>query len=265
MKMRLIRAGILTAAAAVLLSSCSTGPVSRLVTTYEPEEQEIGTAEIDWSTTAQELPYEDSRRIEVTLPRGGSEYSVWGTDIYTGDSSIGTAAVHAGLITFSGGGTVTLQLLPGEEHYDGTERNGVSTLEYGAWGDSFTFVDEEGRLMYSVIREEDLPKEQRDVLGVEEVSWDYSVDGNWEQIGQVMKFRLPPDGTPYAVWGSEVYTADSSIGTAAVHAGLLTLAAGGVVTIQIVDGEREHTGSTRNGITSSSYGTWSASFIFLRE
>ncbi len=76
----------------------------------------------------------------VTCPAkmAGDESTVWGTDIYTNDSSVCLAAAHAGVITLADGGTVQVTMLPGEESYTGTERNGVTTLDYGEWGDSFS-------------------------------------------------------------------------------------------------------------------------------
>ena len=76
----------------------------------------------------------------VTLPAGGATYEIWGTDIYTDDSPIGTAAVHAGLITFASGGTVAIRILPGEASYISSLRNGITSTAYGSWAGSFEFV-----------------------------------------------------------------------------------------------------------------------------
>ena len=62
-------------------------------------------------------------------------------------------------------------------------------------------------------------------------------------------------------WGT--YTDDSSVCSAAVQAGLITLANGGNVTIEIQPGANSYTGSTKNGITSSDYGPWSGSNTFV--
>lgn len=68
----------------------------------------------------------------------GDESTVWGTDIYTHDSSVCLAAVHAGVITLEDGGTVQVTMLPGEESYTGSERNGITTSDYGQWDGSFS-------------------------------------------------------------------------------------------------------------------------------
>lgn len=63
--------------------------------------------------------------------------SIWGTDIYTDDSAICIAAIHAGVLTAEGG-VVKVILQDGQSSYTGSERNGVSTSDYGSWGASFS-------------------------------------------------------------------------------------------------------------------------------
>ncbi|MCM3904339.1 MAG: LCCL domain-containing protein [Pyrinomonadaceae bacterium] len=62
---------------------------------------------------------------------------MWGTDIYTLDSSICNAAVHAGKLAMESGGSVTIELRTGESSYKGTTRNGIKTNDYGKYGRSF--------------------------------------------------------------------------------------------------------------------------------
>ncbi len=63
---------------------------------------------------------------------------IWGTDTYTSDSYICRAAVHAGQITASGG-PVTLYPTKGQAAYQGSTRNGVSSSDWGSYGESFHF------------------------------------------------------------------------------------------------------------------------------
>jgi hypothetical protein len=98
----------------------------------------IGT--ITWTDDAQLYRGKDYLRFTFTLPAGGSDTGVWGTDVYTDDSSVGAAAVHAGLITFAVGGTVTIRILPGRSSYTASTANGVTSLDYGVWDGSFEFV-----------------------------------------------------------------------------------------------------------------------------
>ncbi len=68
----------------------------------------------------------------------GAEGSVWGTDIYTDDSSVCLAAAHAGTIDLEIGGLLLVTMGDGLEKYIGSEANGVTSRDYGAWGASFT-------------------------------------------------------------------------------------------------------------------------------
>jgi hypothetical protein len=93
-----------------------------------------------WGKSALGLNGSVGEQYTFTCPPGGRSYTVWGTDIYTDDSSVCTAAVHAGLIDFEDGGEVVIEVRPGES-YLGTWANGVTTESYGSWGGSFVFVE----------------------------------------------------------------------------------------------------------------------------
>lgn len=80
-------------------------------------------------------------------------------------------------------------------------------------------------------------------------------------IGRIYHFDCPPDGTPQVIWGSDIYTADSSICTAAVHAGVITLEDGGEVTVEFRPGRSAYGSTTRNGIKSFTYGEYSRSIV----
>ena len=63
------------------------------------------------------------------------------------------------------------------------------------------------------------------------------------------------------VWGEpSSYTDDSDICTAAVHAGIVTAAAGGRIAVTPREGLASYQGSTANGVTTLSYGSWSGSY-----
>ncbi len=53
--------------------------------------------------------------------------------MYTHDSSICTAAVHVGRITFAAGGRVTIEMRAGAATYTSSARNGVTSNAYGSW------------------------------------------------------------------------------------------------------------------------------------
>lgn len=89
-----------------------------------------GQSYVDSSTT--------SAVVECPAGCGDGGYGIWGTDIYTNDSSLCAAAIHAGIITNDEGGLIEVTYLEGQASYSGSERNGISTSDYGAWEDSFS-------------------------------------------------------------------------------------------------------------------------------
>src|SRR2546423_76291 len=80
-----------------------------------------------WGTGATDFRGRSGEHFLFTCPAGGTAGSVWGTGIYTDDSSVCTAAVHAGTITFAGGGLVTIEMRDGMAAYQGSTANGVTS------------------------------------------------------------------------------------------------------------------------------------------
>jgi hypothetical protein len=78
--------------------------------------------------------------FDYVCPADGGLGPLWGTDTYTDDSSVCTAAVHMGFLTREVGGIVRIVVRPGLEAYEGSMRNGVLSEAYGSWAGSFTVV-----------------------------------------------------------------------------------------------------------------------------
>lgn len=78
--------------------------------------------------------------------------------------------------------------------------------------------------------------------------------------GDVMYFKVT--GTNLGIlYGSDVYTSDSTLATAAVHAGALRIGETGVVKVTILPGQPAYEGSARNGLISNSWTSgWSKSY-----
>jgi LCCL domain len=95
------------------------------------------------------------------------------------------------------------------------------------------------------------------------LDWNANASNFVGKNGLVLTYKCPPKGTIGTIWGTGVYTSDSKVCTAAVHVGLITAASGGTVMIKIVPGRPSYPGSTRHGVTSSSYGSWSSSYSFV--
>ena len=93
-----------------------------------------------WTTSASEHYAQIGQQFAYVCPSGGAPYPIYGTDIYTSDSSVCTAAVHMGLITIAGGGSVVIEMRPGEASYAASERNGVASYSWSSYDSSYVFV-----------------------------------------------------------------------------------------------------------------------------
>ncbi len=79
--------------------------------------------------------------LTCICPQNVSSATVWGgPSSYTDDSDICTAAVHAGIIMASAGGTIAVTPREGQASYRGSTANGVTTLSYGSWVGSYTIT-----------------------------------------------------------------------------------------------------------------------------
>jgi hypothetical protein len=61
-----------------------------------------------------------------------------------------------------------------------------------------------------------------------------------------------------------VYTGDSALAAAALHAGAVELGESGVVRVTVVAPLRAYTGSTSHGVTSSSFGPYGTAYRIER-
>ncbi|MEW2357560.1 protein kinase [Spirillospora sp. NPDC029432] len=224
----------------------------------DPESIFLGRA--GWSATAAAFRGRDQESFTFVLPPGGSVAEaghVWGDGVYTDDSSIGLAAVHAGLITLRHGGPVTFTPRPGRLYYGSRERNGVRSAGWGPWRGSFTFPERQEPARPAP------PPGEPVFLGP--ADWSATAATFRGRDHERFTFVFPPRGKAHGagkVWGDGVYTDDSSIGLAAVHAGLITLRDGGPVTFEIRPGQGGYGSARRNGVKTSKWGHWSGSFVF---
>jgi len=175
--------------------------------------------------------------------QAGLSGSVWGTGTYTTDSRICRAAIHAGAIP-AAGGIVTVTPAPGLPTYAGSAANGVTTSNYGPWSASFT-VAAAGAAPPVAAGPAACP-------------------ANFQGQGSPLSCTCAAEAAASGgIWGTGVYTTDSRICRAAVHAGIIP-PGGGVVNVVPAPGLPSYFGTAANGVTSSNYGPWSASFTFRR-
>jgi hypothetical protein len=103
--------------------------------------------EIDWRTSPLDLNLRglNGERFRFKCPPGkATPGQVIGSGPYTDGSSICAAAVHAGVIRAASGGLVTIEVRPGEAHYDASWSHYVQSESYDAlWSGSFVVVSPE--------------------------------------------------------------------------------------------------------------------------
>lgn len=69
--------------------------------------------------------------------RGETEGQVWGTGIYTGDSMLSVAAVHAGLVKPGDTAVVKVTVVAPLAQYQGSIRNNVKSHDFGRYGTAY--------------------------------------------------------------------------------------------------------------------------------
>ena len=140
--------------AALLIAACSTSappvesaaptpttvpvPSSTAVPVVTPQGTPLGGDR--WDSSAIPVDREVGAHFLFMCPPGGFNSFLWGTDTYTSGSSVCTAAVHVGLINFVAGGSVVIEIRPGQDSYVGSARNGVTSSDQGPWDRSFVFI-----------------------------------------------------------------------------------------------------------------------------
>jgi hypothetical protein len=78
-------------------------------------------------------------------------------------------------------------------------------------------------------------------------------------VGKIFIFKVTGSSSG-SLWGTDIYTADSTVATAAVHAGLLQPGQSGVIKVTMMASPNVFVGTTRNGVTSSAYQQYPAAY-----
>ena len=81
------------------------------------------------------------------------------------------------------------------------------------------------------------------------------------QVGAVLVFEVT-GSTDGFVWGTDIYTDDSDLSTAAVHAGVLAPGETGIISVEMTGPQTGFTAGNRNGVNASAFGSWGGSYRF---
>ncbi|MFO0807432.1 MAG: LCCL domain-containing protein [Gemmataceae bacterium] len=194
---------------------------------------------------------------------GSADGSVWGTDVYTDDSSVAAASVHAGLVRIGERATVIVTIVKPPPQFIGSSRNGVTSVAYGNWPAAYVLQRKATRAQPSpnpptnmAVRGLFIPNDPAGAGAGTAVAWR-------GRLGEQFALEITGDTTGL-VWGTDVYTDDSPIAAAAVHAGLVRAGERARITLTIVKPPSQFVGSSRNGVKSSSYGDWPSAYVLQR-
>jgi hypothetical protein len=225
------------------------------------------------SYNATQLQGDPGAVFQIACPPGCTTGGLWGTDIYTADSGLCHAAIHAGAMS-PDGGVVVVRIEPGQPAYRGSPRNGVTSWDYGAYGRSFTV----GAAAGPPVMGQPAPGQPAAQWAGQppatpappaapqaiEAGCSYNSTQISDALGTAHLISCPPGcAASGGLWGTDVYTGDSAICKAAIHAGIISNNGGYVVVV--LDGPRPaFRGSVRNQVTSGDYGNYSSSYRLQR-
>jgi len=198
--------------------------------------------------------------LVLTLKGEASRGQVWGTGVYTSDSSLASAAVHAGALADGQTGAVIVEVLPGAASYEGSSRYGVTSAKWGSFGKSFRFLTSmpaSGSFAQPLAG--GIPVQPAAQPTLYAFTDDTALNRITPVAGAALYMKVTGT-TGGRLWGTGVYTIDSAPAAAAVHAGVLAAGQTAVVRITLLPGRPSYEGSARNGVTSSSYGSYGASY-----
>lgn len=209
-----------------------------------------GSFRVDAAAMRLAYPYtlrgEGLERLQVFVIGSANAGTVWGTDVYTDDSALDAAAVHAGVVAEGEKAIVTIELLAGRDSYEGSERNGVTSSSYNSWDASYRFLPDDASVPSASTVEDAFPTSESP----------YALRG---QNGKTFVATVT-GSTGGSVWGDGVYTDDSGLATAAVHAGVLREGETGSVRFTILPGQESYASSTKNGVSTGSWSSYSGSY-----
>jgi beta-lactamase regulating signal transducer with metallopeptidase domain len=178
--------------------------------------------------------------------------NLWGTDDYTHDSSLGAAAIHAGVLQAGQTGYVVMEVKPGIPFYRGSTRHGVTSSDWKNAGNYVTLTFQTPGAVGQEIEYGDLfgyrPIEAVRVRPASEASSDLFR----RSVGQTFYFNVTGANDGY-LWGTNPYTDDSSLAAAAIHAGILEPGEQGIIRVHVEPPLDSYPGSTQHGVTSQAW------------
>ena len=205
--------------------------------------------------------------FQVACPPGCTTGAgLWGTDLYTGDSGICMAGIHAGAIS-PNGGVVLVRLEMGQPAYRGSPRNGLTSHDYGSYRRSFTVAPAGGQpppgaappVAYPVGQPIAAAPAAPQAAAIQ-AGCSFNSTEIKDALGTPHLISCPPGcSATGGLWGTDLYTGDSAICKAAIHAGIVS-DGGGYVVVILGGPQPAFRGSVRNQVRSGDYGSYRSSY-----
>ncbi|CAF4473862.1 unnamed protein product, partial [Rotaria socialis] len=137
-----------------------------------------------------------------------SNATVYGTDIYGDQSNLAAAAVHSGVLSVGQTRIIIVTILAGQNSYVGSSRNNVTSLPLGVWNGSFSFF---------------------------QLASPSTLDPYQALVGRSFPVLLSGGFTSW-VGGSDIYSTNSDLRSASVHAGVRAQGQTAIVIVTILAG-----------------------------
>jgi len=103
----------------------------------KPGKGKVEVVNADCNATLQSLGFEEGTVVKLTCADGCVDGTVYGTEVYTADSKVCTAGVHAGAIPATGG-TFRAKIGGKASNFKGSEQHGVKSRDWTSeWGPTF--------------------------------------------------------------------------------------------------------------------------------
>jgi len=193
----------------------------------------------------------------VMCPAGcNKDVTLHGTDVYTSNTPICAAAMHASMIS-DRGGEVAVVLEPGRPAYRGSKHNGVTSQDWGRYDASYRFQGP--RLVQTE------PQAVRAPI-VLDAGCSFQGSDVHGEPGSLHRVSCPAGckTDDPRVFGTDTYAGLSRVCNSATHAGLISNEQGGEFTLILGDARPAFRGSKRNGIDSRDWTQDGVSFRLQR-
>lgn len=190
----------------------------------------------------------DVMYFEVT---GSTSGSIWGTGKYTHDSNLATAAVHAGVLKSGEKGLVKVTILPPGSDFAAAGQNGVSSSSWSASSYECYKVE--------AVKPGDTLSGRHSVVHSEVRPAPTNLENYRDQVGQAFLFEVS-GRSDLTIAGSDVYSDDSPLAVAAVHAGCVIDGKTAIVKVTLLGPQDKFGRSARNGVTSQACGAKEGSY-----